>query len=118
RDDDASLAARFFDRLALAGGPYGRSPLGSDASLAAIERADAAASSEQALTADHLLIGFAGDVEPARAAALAERAFGGLTQQSVSPPAPDWTPEPRGRRTFLVDKPDRAQSQILIGHPA
>jgi len=118
RDDDASLCSRFFDRLALAGGPYGRSSLGSDASLGAIGRADSAAWAEQAMTSDNLLVGLAGHVDPARAAELAAKTFAALPAGGVPPPSPLWTPPARGRLIFLVDKPERAQSQILIGHPA
>jgi zinc protease len=118
RDDDGSLAARFFDRLALAGGAYGRSPLGSEASLGAIERVDTQAWVERALVTRDVLVGFAGDVEPERATRLAEQAFGDLPDRDP-PPRPAPAAAARGsRRTFLIDKPERAQSQILIGHAA
>lgn len=118
RDDDASLATRFFDRLALAGSPYGRSPLGSDASLAAIERIDAAAWVERSLVADDVLVGFAGDVTEERALELAGRAFGALPAREPPPPPELVAPASGPRRTYLIDKPERAQSQIIIGQPA
>jgi zinc protease len=118
RDDDASLAARFFDRLALAGTPYGRSPLGSEVSLGAIERVDAVAWVERSLPAENVLVGFAGDVEEARATELARAVFASLAAGERPSPPGDVAPPPRGRRTFLVDKPERAQSQIILGHAA
>ncbi len=116
RDDDASLCQRFFERLALAGTPYGRSALGSEASLSSLTRGDAAAWVERSVVRADLLVGFAGDVTEARAAELAERTFATVPERTP-PGRPVFVPPPSpARRTFLVDKPDRAQSQILVGH--
>lgn len=118
RDDDPSLCSRFFDRLALAGSPYGRTGLGTEASLAGLTRDDTAAWVARNVVRDNVIVGFAGDVTGARAEALAAATFGALPDRPA-PPDPIYTPPVRGpRRTFIVDKPERAQSQILIGHPA
>jgi zinc protease len=119
RDDDGALAGRFYDRLALPGHPYGRSGLGTAASLGSLTLADVEGWLATHVVRANLLVGFAGDVGADRARALAQVAFGPAAErpapaQLVFPPlavAP-------GRRTFLVDKPDRTQSQIIVGHAA
>jgi zinc protease len=117
RDDDSSLCTRFFDRAALTGHPYGRTAFGTAASLAALTRDDAARWWTGSLGAGEVIVGFAGDLDRARADALAARLTADL-RLSAAPlgaPPPIATPG-GGRRTILVDKPERAQSQILIGH--
>jgi zinc protease len=120
RDDDASLASRFFDRAALRGGPYGKSPLGSETSLGSLTRDDAAAWCGRALVADNLILGLAGDVSAERAAELGRAAFAGIADAPAPPLPAGLAPSARrrSRHTVLVDKPERVQSQILIGHAA
>lgn len=113
-DDDRGLAQRWFRRKMFEGHPYGRPLSGTATSLSAIhiddvrERARALASSEP-------LFAFSGDIERAEAEALSDRV---LAVFSDSKPISDPTPEPTmapGRRLVLVDKPERTQTQILIG---
>jgi zinc protease len=118
RDDDAALAVRFFDRLTLPGHPYGRSALGSARSLAALTPALVEDWIARNVVAGNLLVGFSGDLDAARAQALADAAFAALPVRP--PPAPVVFPEPSvpaGRRAYVVDKPDRRQTQLVIGHP-
>jgi zinc protease len=119
RDDDSSLCGRFFERACLSGHPYGRTAIGTESSLAKLSRDDAAAWVSRNAKASHAIVGFAGDVEPARARELAERAtatmLDGAAPERPILPAPALRPS---RRTVLVDKPERQQSQILIGHGA
>jgi zinc protease len=119
RDDDSALATRWFDLLCCPGYAYGRTSLGTEASLARIERSAAIAIWRREVAADNLVIGLAGYVDEASARRIVRR----LTERlpaSVSrdpaivvPPAP-----PPGRRVILVDKPDRTQAQLRIGHLA
>ena len=117
RDDDAALAQRFHDRLALPGHPYGRSSVGTAASLSSLTVADVEAWIARNIVRDNLLLGFGGDIVEDRARGLAEVAFAATPDRPPPPPPlPPLVVTP-GRRTFLVDKPDRSQTQILIGHP-
>jgi zinc protease len=118
RDDDAALAGRYFDRAAFAGHPYGRTVLGTQASLEALGLPAARAWRDRFIRRADLLIGFSGDVDDSRAAILAERLAAALPGEA----APPWLEPPAGiaratRRTVLVDKPERTQTQIIIGHP-
>jgi zinc protease len=120
RDDDASLCGRHWDRAAYGGHPYGRTVLGTEASLALLDLADARAWWKTRLVAGDLLVGFAGDVTRARAEELAASLVAQLAPGNAprEPASPLAVPATRGRRTLLVDKPERTQSQILIGHTA
>lgn len=117
RDDDEALAWRHFVRAALAGHPYGRTSLGTEASLNALTVADTRAWAERTFVRDGVLIGFAGAFTPAEAEGRAARLVGALPDRPAAPrpaaPAAELPPAPR---IILVDKPERTQSQIVIGH--
>lgn len=117
RDDDGSLATRWFDRTCAPGHPYGRTSVGTDASLARLTLEDARDGWRRRTTPRNLVIGIAGDVDDAGAERVARRLVERLPP-SVEAPArePAVPPRPRGRRTLLVDKPDRTQAQLRIGH--
>jgi zinc protease len=120
RDDDGSLAGRWFDWLCAPGHPYSRTSLGTDRSIARIDRDHALTQWRTEVRADNLVIGLAGDVDDARAhqltGGLIQRlnALSGSAQAAASIIA---LPEPpRGRRYIVVDKPERTQAQLRIGH--
>lgn len=117
RDDDSALATRWFDWLCSPGHPYGRTSLGTETSLTRIDRASATALWKREVVADNLVIGLAGDIDEATAqrvvTRLTERLPGGPrpVSEAALPPR-----EARGRRVILVDKPDRTQAQLRMGH--
>ncbi len=118
RDDDGSLARRYFQRAMYGEHPYGRTVIGSEPTLAKLDEHGARAWHKEALRTGHLMIGFAGDLDEREAESLVVRHFGSLPDGGA---APAHYPAPRGRsglRLTLVDKPDRTQSQILFGQPA
>lgn len=118
REDDSSLCARHFQRYVLPDHPYGRTVLGTSDSLNKLTPAHAADFVDTHLVQDNMLIGYAGAVTDARARDLSLAHFAEIANRRP-PPAPR-LPTPRyanGRRTYLIDKPERTQSQILIGHP-
>jgi zinc protease len=117
RDDDSALATRWFDWVCCPGHAYGRTSLGTETSLARIERAAAIDLWRREVVAGNLVIGLAGDVDEATAARVVTR----LSERLSPGPRPSFEPhvpqEPsRGRRVILVDKPDRTQAQLRIGH--
>jgi len=117
RDDDSALATRWFDWVCSPGHAYGRTSLGTESSINRIERAAAIDVWRREVTADNLVIGLAGDIDEALAARIVAR----LTERlpSGSRPAPmvmTDAPNHAGRRMILVDKPDRTQAQLRIGH--
>jgi zinc protease len=126
RDDDAALATRWFDWSCHPGHPYGRTTLGTEASIQKITRADAAALWGREVVAPNLVIGLAGDVDDAHAARYVDRlverlpsaaapALPALPASATAPTSPRPGAE---RRLVLVDKPDRTQAQLRLGHLA
>lgn len=120
RDDDSSLATRWFDRMVAPGHPYGRTLVGTAASLARIDRDAAAATWRELFVPENLVVGIAGDVDEAAAARIAARLVDRLPDRPPPALPTPWGPEaadaPRGRRAVVVDKPERTQAQLRIGH--
>lgn len=118
RDDDASLAGMWFRRLVYADHPFGHPSLGTSRSLAGLTRDDVVAHYERHYTKANLVVGASGAVTEKELRALLDRHLGGLPEGAPA----DWTrfpaPEnPEGRRVALIDKAERSQVQLLIGHP-
>lgn len=119
RDDDSSLAGRWFDWLCAPGHPYGRTALGTDGSIARINREHALRQWRDEVRHGNLIVGLAGDVDDKRAHRLAGELAARLPRDHsareprVAEPLPA---PPQGRRFVLVDKPDRSQAQLRMGH--
>jgi zinc protease len=115
RDSDRALVQLAFRRTVFAGHPYARSAVGTTASVESITVADVRASYARTYARRNLVLGFAGDVTAEEATRLGERLAGALAEGSLHV---DDVPEPApvtGRRLVFVDKPERTQTQILIG---
>jgi zinc protease len=118
-DDDSSLADRHFHRVCAPGHPYARTTLGTEESLARIEREPLAAYHRSLWAPEHLVLGVAGPLTPERADAVAAGLGAAVAdRKGAAPPVLDVPPFPPGRRLTLVDKPRRTQCQILVGHLA
>src|SRR5690349_9362681 len=103
RDDDSALATRWFDWLCCPGHPYGRTSLGTEASLTRIERAAAIECWRREVVADNLVIGLAGDIDEASAARVVARLTERLPRTSDRKVALDVPAgPPPGRRMILV----------------
>ncbi len=114
-DDDRSLARRFFRRRFFGAHPYGRSVSGTSKTVPEITSADIQSVFERSFVRDNLVFAFSGDLDAPRASQIAQRISDALP--SGAAPVDD-TPEPvavPGRRLVIVDKPERTQTQILIG---
>jgi zinc protease len=115
RDDDATLCGRNFDRLLLAGHPYGRSPLGTEKTLERFTVDDVRKWREAHVAPARMVVGFAGPVSAERAEALVEKTFGEVRGDGVAAVIPS-PPVGAKRRVVIVDKPERSQSQLMLGH--
>src|SRR5262245_21243897 len=122
RDDDSALATRWFDWVCSPGHPYGRTSLGTTKSLEHIDREAATELWRREVVANNVVIGLAGDIDDSVAAKivqrLVERIPSGGRPRTYVEDIGDETDEISGRRLILVDKPDRTQAQIRIGHLA
>lgn len=118
RDDDGSLAWRFFYRELYAGHPYGSPVAGTEESLPHLTLDRSRAWHGRYIRGGNVVFGAAGDLGEGELRALCERHFAALP----AGPAPVLdTPEPapgQGLRLHLIDKPERTQSQILFGQLA
>jgi zinc protease len=116
QDHDRSLNRRFYDRYLFGAHPYGLPPSGTRRGIAAVKDSDGKKFHDEYVRAGNLIVGFSGDIDRAQVNAfvdeLAARVPAG-TPKAIEVPLP--TP-PRGRQVLLVDKPERAQNQILVGH--
>jgi zinc protease len=115
RDSDRALASRAFRRTLFHGHPYGRRVAGSIASLRSLTRADVEAFYKRHYTRANAVIAISGDIGPDEAAKLADRLLAGLPVGDV---VADPAPPPKatgGRRLVFVDKPDRTQTQMVVG---
>ncbi len=114
-DDDRGIARRFFRRRFFGSHPYGRSVSGTPKTVPAITSADVRSVFQRSFVRDNLVFAFSGDLDAAGASLIAKR----ISEALPAGAAPiDDTPEPvavPGRRLVLVDKPERTQTQILIG---
>lgn len=114
-DDDRGLARRWFRKFMFESHPYGRPVSGVSSSISRITKSEVAACANRLVTREGLVIAFSGDITAAEAEHHAEKLLSELP--SGTPPV-DATldPTPRsGRRLVIVDKPERTQTQILIG---
>jgi len=116
RDDDASLAHRFFIRHVHPGYPYCRTALGTEQSLAAITLDQATSLHQRLFRQQDLVLGVAGPIDDATLAELSGRIV--VSSPCEPLPAPNLLPPPSrpGRHLVIVDKPDRKQCQVAIGH--
>jgi zinc protease len=115
KDNDRSLASHWFRKKMFARHAYGRSTVGTSKSLQAISKSDIESSYRRAYVTQNLVFCFAGEISDSEATNAVKR----LTQGLPSGPLPvDPTPEPEptpGRRLVIVDKPERTQTQIIVG---
>ena len=115
RDNDRVIAQKAMQRTLFEGHPYGINSGGTTQSVPAISRDDVLAFCRRYLVQSNIVIGIAGDVTAEQASALARRMVVALPRGES---AADDVAEPRivpGRRLLVVDKPERTQTQILVG---
>ncbi|MGF1467721.1 MAG: M16 family metallopeptidase [Sandaracinaceae bacterium] len=121
RDADRSLAARAFRAHLFGEHPYGRSPLGTSASLRALSRDDLLRHHRQAYTKAQMVIGLAGDLDGAELEGWLDEALAPVADGTVHADGTvleDGTPAtatPAGPRVLVVDKPERTQTQLVLG---
>lgn len=114
-DHDRSLARHWFRRSMYAGHDYARSVSGNHASVAATTRDEVVRFHRQSFVRDNLIFAFSGDIDPESARSVAERIAGALPDAEAPDVAVSAPSFAQGRRLVFVDKPERSQTQILIG---
>ena len=115
RDNDSVLAQKALQRTLFEGHAYGRNSGGTAESVQTITREDVLSFRRRFLVQGNLVVAIAGDVTADRAQQIAQRLASAL---APGEPTADDVAEPvskAGRRLLIVDKPERTQSQILVG---
>ncbi|MEM7138228.1 MAG: pitrilysin family protein [Myxococcota bacterium] len=114
-DDDQSLGAVHFRERLFAGHPYGRRSSGSPTSVGNISLRDVERFYRRYYAKTPYVVGFAGDITKAEATDLVQRYFPARSGDPKTKNAVPATRLARGRRVVIVDKPERAQTQLYIG---
>lgn len=116
RNNDRALGTLFHEKHLFGDHPYGRLSLGTTASLEAITRHDLVEFHRKYLGENRSLVGVAGAVDPAAVEARIRRFLQILGQKEAPEVADADRPVLEGRRLVVVDKPDRSQTYVRIGH--
>jgi zinc protease len=115
RDNDRVVAQKAFHRTIFAGHPYGNNPGGTVPSVSSIERDDVVAFYRRYVVKRNIVIGIAGDVDPDRAPEVARALVSRLAEGKAASDGVSEPTMPPGRRLVVVDKPERTQTQIIVG---
>ena len=114
RDMPGAVADRAFLRLVYGAHPYGHSPIGSEASLAAMQVDDARAFHAQAIRPDVSTLIAVGDCEHGAMVQMASEAFADWTGAGNGEPG-DGGRLPQSARLNVVPRPRAPQSELRIG---
>ncbi|MEO6953540.1 MAG: pitrilysin family protein [Polyangia bacterium] len=119
REEDSLVAGRFLSSRLFGEHPYGRTLTGTEATLPRLTAEAGRAWHDRAVRAPGVLFAFAGDLDTDAARRLVATYAADLRESDASYSTPYAAPTVRtGTRITLVDKPERTQSQILLGHVA
>jgi zinc protease len=115
RDNDRALAGLAFRRTLFGSHPYSRSAAGRPSTLETITRDDVVATYERRFVRSDLVIGFAGAISEDEAKELGARLARAVPEGPPTALSLPETVRPSGRKLVIVDKPERTQTQTLIG---
>ncbi len=117
RDDDRHLASRALRMLVFGDHPYSASSRGTIETIEEITLDHVRDFLAEHLVAPNMLIGAAGDITEEELGERVERTLGSLAEGGRYPieDLEAATPRP-GVHVLLVDKPERVQTQIFVGH--
>ncbi len=114
-DDDSTLARRFFAREMFRGHAYGRLAGGTPASIESITIDDLKELYPKLLSREQLRFAFAGDVDEKSCDIFVEGILARLPDSGEMIDNCESPAGPQGRRLLFVNKPERSQTQIMIG---
>ena len=114
-DDDQSLAARCFREALFGEHPYARAQSGTADSLARIGLQQVEGFYGRNITKGAFLVGVSGDVTDTEARVLVSSYFPSSKRHKQKDSIVPATRTRPGRHVIIVDKPERAQTQLFIG---
>jgi zinc protease len=117
--DPNYLATLAFARTLYGSSPYGMPEQGTPATVKKLQREDFVKFHDANYAPNEALLGFAGDITPEDAFAIAEKYFGGWPKVDAAAAAPPEAPAAAtASHLWLIDKPDAVQTQIRVGRIA
>lgn len=114
-DNDRALAHRALRRALYPDHPYARTASGTLSSIDNLTHAAVLEHDRLTRRRDDVVLGMSGDIDIDQATRLAERIIAAIPETTGVPHVLEDPVVPEGRRLVIVDKPERAQTQILIG---
>ena len=115
RDSDRGLANLWFRRGVFQDDPYARSANGRLSTLPTLTLADVKDAYARVMKRGNVVVGISGDITPAKAEWVHHTLLAGLPKGVTEPTPLAEVRGPTGRSLIFVDKPERTQTQILIG---
>src|SRR5271170_5898393 len=116
--DPNYLATLAFARTLYGDSPYGLPEQGTPATIKKLQREDFVKFHDTNYAPNQALLGFAGDITPEDAFAIAEKYFGSWPKLDVAAAAPQVPANATATHVWLIDKPDAVQTQIRVGRIA
>jgi zinc protease len=116
RDDPNSLVVKGFNEFLFGEHPYGHPVIGTEASVAAIGRAEIAKFFDDYFHPNNAFMVIAGDIQPQEIFSAIDKAFAGWKAAEIPKVEFPTPPRPEGHKILLIDKPDATQTQIRFGH--
>jgi zinc protease len=113
--DPDYLATLVFARVLYGDSGYGLPEEGTPTTVKKIKRADFVKFHDANYAPNEALLGFAGDIAPEEAFAIAEKYFGLWQKVAVATTVPAESVAATGAHIWLIDKPDAVQTQIRVG---
>jgi zinc protease len=115
RNSDSSLGKRFYNKELWGDHPYGRPILGTLESLDRITLADVKSFYADWFSTQDAVVGLLGDFDAGAMDDL-QNLIDALPRHRAALELVPLPAAPRGRRIVLVDKPERSQVQLFMGH--
>lgn len=115
RNHDRALCSRAFRRTLFQGHPFERRISGLPASLSTIGPADVVQHARRLFNRSNAVFAFAGDVTEREALAAAEQLGASLPDGPAAERVRHDATWHAGRRLIFVDRPERTQTQMLVG---
>jgi zinc protease len=116
--DPNYLATLAFARTLYGDSPYGLPEQGTPATIKKLQREDFVKFHDANYAPNQAVLGFAGDITPEEAFAIAEKYFGAWPKLDVAAAAPHVPSSATATHVWLIDKPDAVQTQIRVGRIA
>ena len=118
RDDDEGLARYYFGRFLYQGHPLGRPTMGLLTTLRALKADDCRTYYRAHARKGNVIVALSGAIDEVAARRIVIAVTKGISagaREDVPVPPP---PRNHGVRVLVVDKSDRTQTQVMMGHPS